>query len=535
MIKKIKDLYKESSYEIQQKAPILFIVLILLLGLSFLILLSDFLSHGVIIDYIEHSLLTLITLAAIWMLLKGHYSLVCNIYFSLAAFMLALLQFLDPARGDLVLPFYIAILGSFLIFSSIFIRNMTLLKFLSAFFVLGFLAIILRTQLEGNWQNDRMPIANQIIYSTIALTSIIVSLLMTRNFFYKVISTTQTNMAELEKLSDKNQNLVLETADQLGKAGQLQMDTDSSLEISSHINEQTRALSKDVEKLNQLLGNSQQELNLVDKALGELHQFSEEQSGQVARSSASVEEMAASISHVSSIVKSRKESVEELKAQASSGEGTMNHTRESFQNTASLLDNIKSMTSVITGIAAQTNLLAMNAAIEAAHAGDSGRGFAVVAAEIRNLAESSSQSAKKIAESTQKMVQSIEATGLQVEESGRAFRNIAQGIDKVGLSMDEIYQSTAELDQGSREILETVSSLNEIAGKVKEQVNRVAESSGKVNTDLKEIRQFSTKTAQMADSSSTDAEKLQETARVMQKLCSELREQSLKLNAEMQQ
>jgi len=530
---KIKDKYREYPFEIQVKAPMLFVVLTVFFGLSIFIIISDILSAGSLVDFLEHGLMMLLTLIAMLLVRKGKYYLVSDVYFSLITAIFIILRYQDVSIGDAALAFFTSIIGAFLVFSSVFIEHRRLLKVLVITYVLTYLGMILRIHLAGAWQVERLPVSDQIIFTAIAMISVSLSILMIRNVFDKVVASTREKMQELQSFYEKNQSLISESADQLGKAGQLQMEADSTLVISDHIQEHTGKLSEGVQHLNNRLENSGNALKVVDQAMIELREISEDQSAQVTESSASIEEMAASIANVSQIIKDRTDSVKELKEEADRGEETMNQTRGAFDKAASLLGNIRDMTDIISGIAAQTNLLAMNAAIEAAHAGDSGRGFAVVSSEIRKLAESSSQNAKRIEETIKEMVTAIERTGIQVDESGKAFKRLASGIDNVGSSMTEISRSTEELDTGSREILQTVGHLNDITQKVLEQVNNVARSSEKVASDLDEIRHISEETGSMSQSSDEEAQKLKKSSTTMQDLCRELLEQSMKLNAEM--
>jgi methyl-accepting chemotaxis protein len=122
--------------------------------------------------------------------------------------------------------------------------------------------------------------------------------------------------------------------------------------------------------------------------------------------------------------------------------------------------------SVMQNIASQTNLLSMNAAIEAAHAGEAGKGFAVVADEIRKLAESSSEQSKTISGVLKKIKDSIDKITKSTQWVLLKFEAISEGVRKVTEQEENVRNAMEEQGAGSKSILESISSLNEITGEV---------------------------------------------------------------------
>ena len=116
------------------------------------------------------------------------------------------------------------------------------------------------------------------------------------------------------------------------------------------------------------------------------------------------------------------------------------------------IDGIRDITAVIQSIASRTNLLAMNAAIEAAHAGDAGRGFAVVADEIRKLAEASAKNSKEITGLLTGMITSIQAADDAGQETRSAFGTLEVRVKDVRQASEEILGSIRELEAGSQDI-----------------------------------------------------------------------------------
>ncbi len=533
-MQRITDIYKDMDFEIRLKATMFSKVLLAIMGLSMLIIVSDFLSSVELSRYISHFVLIAIIFASWLIVRKGYYRQVSTSFFFILTIGFIALRFSRGNCGDATLPVLTAIVGAFIIFSSVFIDKMLFLLIQAGIYVFSYIAMIGMLQFRWGWDTEgSISVPEQILFTMVAVVSVCISILMIRKIVNTVLANMNEKMEQLEEFSRKNKSLIRDSARQLNKASELQNDAQRTLRVSDRIKDHTELLKEDTEKLNRRLENSGEALQVVDRSIEKLRVISQDQSSQVTESSASIEEMAASINNVSAIIQTKSESVENLKKEADNGERTMTQTRGAFDRANALLDEIRNITVMISGIAAQTNLLAMNAAIEAAHAGDAGRGFAVVSSEIRKLAESSSHNAKRIEDTIKEMVTAIEQTGQHVDASGQAFQTIARGIDNVGMSMTEISRSTSELNAGSQEILVSVEHLNSITQEVVEQVDSVAQAAEKVNSDLEDIRKISVNTASISRSSSEETLELKDASETMEKLCQDLLEQSKKLNTAM--
>ncbi len=199
------------------------------------------------------------------------------------------------------------------------------------------------------------------------------------------------------------------------------------------------------------------------------------QSQKVQDSTAAIDEMMKSINTVGATLEKNAQNIQDLVRSSLSGQDQLQKVTQDIQDVAKQSENLMEISSVIQGIASQTNLLAMNAAIEAAHAGESGKGFAVVADEVRKLAESSNAQAQSVGDILTQIKISIDDTTSSIEGIQESFRIMTEEIQLIGKQENEIRSAMEAQTRGSALVQENVGSLSEITVDVDRQSSAILE------------------------------------------------------------
>jgi methyl-accepting chemotaxis protein len=202
--------------------------------------------------------------------------------------------------------------------------------------------------------------------------------------------------------------------------------------------------------------------------INKLNGHVENQTASVAQSSSAIEEMLANIQSVSHTLMKNAGSVQDLAAASEVGRTGLQAVAADIQEIARESEGLLEINEVMENIASQTNLLSMNAAIEAAHAGEAGKGFAVVADEIRKLAENSGEQSKTISTVLKKIKESIDKITKSTDEVLKKFEAIDTGVKTVSDQEENIRNAMEEQSEGSKQILEAVARMNEITQQVKD-------------------------------------------------------------------
>lgn len=278
------------------------------------------------------------------------------------------------------------------------------------------------------------------------------------------------------------EGMVREVKNVAGSAERISLDLASSSEQTAaslhEIRVNTEGMKNKIVHLDSEVSSSSRSADDVNTYLARLSELIGEQASAINESSASIEEMTASIGNIAKAAEEKLRIANDLETTALDGQSEMEETEQVIKKVAASASVIMEMIQIIQDIASKTNLLAMNAAIEAAHAGEFGKGFAVVADEIRNLAESSAESAKQITQSLGEVADYIAVSETSTEKTGEIFTRIVEQIKDVAWSMSEMKNATHELSIGAQQILEALGSListtEEVKGSSVDMKQRVA-------------------------------------------------------------
>ncbi|QSH91620.1 methyl-accepting chemotaxis protein [Treponema medium] len=204
----------------------------------------------------------------------------------------------------------------------------------------------------------------------------------------------------------------------------------------------------------------------IVRTIKQLNNSIETQAASVAQSSSSVEEMVANIASIGQTLGKTDDVIKSLTTATGDGKATLVTSNTVTQKIAEESGSLMEASSVIQHIASQTNLLAMNAAIEAAHAGEAGKGFAVVADEIRKLAEESSTQGKTITTTLKTLsgeIETLSASSKTVEEKFNAIFTLAEQVKDMS---NRLTEAMREQENGSREVLTAIKSINTVTVEV---------------------------------------------------------------------
>ena len=208
-------------------------------------------------------------------------------------------------------------------------------------------------------------------------------------------------------------------------------------------------------------------IETIVSTIKQLNASIETQVASVAASSSSVEQMVANIASIGQTLGTTHDAIGNLTVATNDGKATIVTSNAITQKIAEESGSLMEASSVIQHIASQTNLLAMNAAIEAAHAGEAGKGFAVVADEIRKLAEESSTQGKTITATLKTLSSEIETLSTSSKTVEEKFNTIFTLAEQVKEMSNCLTASMREQDHGSKEVLNSIKSINTVTMEVR--------------------------------------------------------------------
>ncbi|MDC7226485.1 MAG: cache domain-containing protein [Spirochaetales bacterium] len=264
-------------------------------------------------------------------------------------------------------------------------------------------------------------------------------------------------------------------------------ETSSSIEqISANLN----SVKEQFDYLDTNISNTVAAIEQIASNVASIDDQIESQNGMVEQSSSAITEMNSSLENLGQIASVKREATESLRRTAGEGRSRITETIEVFKEVFNRINNIQEMTETINNIASQTNLLSMNAAIEAAHAGDSGKGFAVVAEEIRKLADSANQSAAAIDIQIKEITDAVHRTDKSVNESMESFDTVGREVDGTLQAFMEIEASIMELTASGNLVMQSAVELSDATNNIRggsTEIRAGADSMLKLSEAVKQI------------------------------------------------
>jgi len=251
----------------------------------------------------------------------------------------------------------------------------------------------------------------------------------------------------------------------------------NALVVEERREEIRRQLNEQIGKAAGMLAGMQ---DMTNKLLGRL----DEHLGEMDKSTNVAHEMKEAISETAELARNEQSSIHRLIDSAGSGRQSMTETAGSVKEIAQSVGGIASAIKTIAAIAANTNLLAMNAAIEAAHAGEAGRGFAVVADEIRRLSETTRENSRAIANTLSGIIEGINLTSKRTGDTSELIDGMSKSIDDVAAAMMGFTDRLGGLSQSGSVITSAMRDVRDHSDAVRKGYDEIIASIGRLKEEM---------------------------------------------------
>ena len=279
----------------------------------------------------------------------------------------------------------------------------------------------------------------------------------------KMVAVSKQNIISLSKVAENlNEN-------SSGISSEIKQISDNSSELADQAKTQLETVSLTVDTMGKMT-------SITNQLSAQIH----DQNNDLSQSSAAVEEMISNIKSITENIDKFGNSFNQLSSDSEDGKNKIENVINLIESVSAESKKLLDTNKVIEDVAQQTNLLAMNAAIEAAHAGEAGKGFAVVAEEIRKLSESTTKQSHYIKQTLSSVIENINEVTNAATSAGLTFGEIVNQISSDDSLITEIRSSMEEQSIGSKQIVDAL-------GNIKETTHTIIENSKQMNSVIENV------------------------------------------------
>jgi methyl-accepting chemotaxis protein len=522
--------YDDSSLLLRKKAKALLYTNLFLIIATLLYFVAILFSGNLNIELFLFGPAAIMLLVALFFLISGKYFVASNLVI-FSGFITLYVSAFDYAKATSYLLYLVGflVLFNYIICTLIAIKNyqfniLAILSFLgiAAFFI--FIVFPIPTEKPGE------KLVKLIAVTIVSGISVLIGKSL-NSIFRDILQKLEEESALLKRKYKELGEIINQNKSGMNIGNKLVDSAEMTLRVMGNTSASMILIREKILRLNELIQNATNVNQDVKKKTGDIREIISDQAAMVSESSASIEEMASSIRSIDAVSSAKKSLIVKLLSTASDGEKEMQRSNQAIEALLHSSSNLIDVINVIKSISQQTNLLAMNAAIEAAHAGEYGRGFAVVADEIRKLAEDSGKNTKIINTNLkQNLADLVTAAGIN-KKAGASFQNINTEIAEVSQAIDEIILSMKELSGGTSEILSAVTRLVEIASSADSSIGHIDEAVAHGNKGLDEICDHYKSIMQMIGAILVDFEHIETETKLISEIGAENRRQIASLDS----
>ena len=338
---------------------------------------------------------------------------------------------------------------------------------------------------------------------------------------------------------EKLQSIISEIQDSKEDLSIVESDLSKSVQdaasVITEILSNIESIATQVQNQSNAVSQTSSAVEEIAENINSLETMIQNQAGGVASASTAVEQMIGNISSVNNSVEKMADSFGKLESSSTNGIEQQKLVDRQILEVAEQSKTLQDANHAIASIASQTNLLAMNAAIEAAHAGESGKGFAVVADEIRKLSETSTSQSKKIGDELRLIMETINKVVEASAKSKESFSQVSTLIEDTDELVHQISGAMEEQQHGSKQILESLKLMNDSTTEVRNASLEMKEGNKLILDEINHLQNTTTVIKDSMNEMSTGAKSMNTTSAMLSDLSSKVHQSIQKIGQEIDQ